>query len=103
MKILIEKTTAAATADLVVNQLNTKEHPPYPRSLYVLGELSGAEEIEIQFYDGSNWRTVKEDGREMVFDIDTNHRSIYSEFEGRIYKPATANAVGIAISYGRTA
>ena len=98
MKTIIPIDTAADTYELSVGQDAAYNMPCVPVSLYLLGDLSGTEEIEIQYDGGNGWKTVKEGGNEVVLSVDTNQVSIYGPFEGRIRKPATTLPAGVAIS-----
>lgn len=98
MKDLIPMTTEAADVEIKIGQDAVKGSPAVPVSLYLTGDLNGSEKISIQYDGGNGWKTVKANDKELVFDIENNHRAIYAAFEGRLYKPETTLPAGIRIS-----
>jgi hypothetical protein len=98
MKDLIPMDTEADTVAIEVGQNAIKGLPAVPVSLYLLGDLAGEEKISVQYFAGNDWKTVKENGNEVVLDVNTNQVTIYGPFEGRIRKPATTYPAGVAIS-----
>jgi hypothetical protein len=101
-KVLLAPTTAAATAEfdaithsIEFNSVDGKADRAV--SLFVSGDIGAAEDIAIEYRDGSTWRQCTIEGDDVLLNEGNNIVSLYSPGNFRVNKPITANAVGVLI------
>jgi hypothetical protein len=90
-KLILPPQTAAKIGSAITVGLDGG--PSIPATLYVVGLLDGVEEIAVQYWDGSTWRSSGQ-----VLSVTAPLLSLNSALTLRINKPITANAVGVGLN-----
>lgn len=102
MKVLIEKTTEAVVSESINIGNDIKYTPPsVPITFVVSGTLAAGEEINFQYFDGTNWQNMKSGGSSVSLSVDNNAISLYAPAAIRLNKPATASEAGVLVSVVR--
>lgn len=94
MITILAKIIAEDNSDTI--SFDPGENPHYrhtPITFYALGDMGAAEEVVIQYPDGTDWRTIT------TLTATQRVKTLFGPLEFRVYKAATVAAVGCAVSH----
>jgi len=102
MILIVAKKAAGASSKINIAEIISKTDARYAlNSTFRLtgGTLSTDEYVQLQYHDGTTWRTANIDGNDgKILDEDTTVCTVYGNMKNmRLYKSITAATIGVEV------
>jgi hypothetical protein len=93
---ILDKTTEADESEEYSIGQAPDNYPAYASTIYLLGEAEAADEIKVQYPDGTSWRDTG-----WTLSLSTPVLTIFGPLDFRVSKSASTNALGVGIATQR--